>query len=135
VADQAEVIGRMFDAWNADDVEAALELVDPEIELDFLGAPAFFPGIREYYAEHRGFRDWWAVTKEPWEYFRSTPGQFTVEGDKVVVPVRFEAKGRSSGAQVELDFANLYTFRDGLIVKFQAFESLDEAFEAAGIDS
>ncbi len=127
-----DVLRRVFEAWNADDVEAALEFADPEIELDFRGY-VLFPGLREFYAGHDGFREWWAASKEPWEYFRTTPGRFITEGDKAVAPVRFEAKGRSSGVAVELDFANAWTFRGEKIAKFEGFNTLEEALEAAGI--
>jgi ketosteroid isomerase-like protein len=56
------------------------------------------------------------------------------EGDKVVVVVRFEAVGRESGAKVELPFlTNVFELSDGLIMKFEAFYSLEEALEATGV--
>ena len=35
--------------------------------------------------------------------------------------------------EVELDFANFWTFRDGLIVKFRAYQTLEEALEESGL--
>lgn len=130
--ERAEIARRVAEAWNDDDVEAALAYAHPEVELDFRDSP-FFPGLDELYEGHEGFRRWWAANKEPWEYFRAQPQRFICEGDKVVAPVQFEARGRSSGAQVEMDFANVWTFRDGLIVRFQAYLSLEQALEAAGL--
>ena len=48
--------------------------------------------------------------------------------------LRFEAVGRGSGAKVELPYiANVYELRDGLIVKFTTYYSLEEALEAVGL--
>jgi ketosteroid isomerase-like protein len=117
--------------WNDDDLEAAINLVDPKAELSF--QETLFPGLEHSYRGHDGFRKWWRDAKEPFEYWRSEPLDFIREGDKVVAPVHFEAKGIGSGATVEMDLANLWTFRDGLIVRFEAYLSLERALEAAGI--
>jgi ketosteroid isomerase-like protein len=130
--ERVEIARRIVEAWNDDDVEAAVELAHAEVELDFRGT-LIFPGLDELYVGHEGFRRWWRASKEPWEYWRSEPQRFIIEGQKVVAPVHFKAKGRSSGVEVETDIANFWTFRNGLVVRFQAFQTLAEALEAAGI--
>ena len=124
----------MIAAWNADDLEAALEVIHPEAELDFRDTDeALFPGLNELYRGHEGFRSWWHEIKEPFEYWRSEARRFICEGDRVVAPVHFEAKGKSSGVDVELDLVDVWTVRGGVIVRFQAYASLEEALEATGI--
>jgi ketosteroid isomerase-like protein len=119
-------------AWNDDDLDAALELIDPEVELDF-PEEMNFPGVDSSYRGHDGLRKWWRDLREPFEYWRSEPLDFIRDGDKVVAPVHFEARGAGSGATVEMDVANFWSFRDGLIVRFESHESLEQALEAAGI--
>jgi ketosteroid isomerase-like protein len=131
-ADPVEAARRIVEAWNDDDVEACLVLVHPEAELDFRDYP-FFPGLDELYVGHEGFRRWWAEVKEPFEYFHSEAKRFIREGDKVVAPVHFKARGKNSGVEVELDFANFWTFRDGLVLRFEAYPSLELALEAADL--
>jgi ketosteroid isomerase-like protein len=99
--DRERIARRIADAWNDDDVEAALAYAHPEIELDFRDK-VFFPGLDELYVGHDGFRSWWEANKEPWDYFRAELQRFICEGDRVVAPVHFQAKGRSSGVEVEL---------------------------------
>jgi ketosteroid isomerase-like protein len=128
LVDKAREIVR---AWNDDDLEAALELVDPEGEIHF--PELVFPGLESSYRGHEGFRKWWRDAREPFEYWRSEPLDFIRDGDKVVARVHFEAKGEGSGATVEMDLANFWTFRDGLVVRFEAYLSLEQALKAAGI--
>jgi 3-oxoadipate enol-lactonase len=126
-------VRRVIAAWNADDLEAALEVAHPAVELDFRDSEMIFPGLDDFYEGHEGFRRWWVDIKEPFEYWHSEALRFICGGEKVVVPVHFQAKGGSSGAEVELDLGDIFTVRDGLIVRFQAYQSLDEALEAAGV--
>jgi ketosteroid isomerase-like protein len=124
-------IRRVIAAWNAEDLDAALEVIHPEVELDFRAGETLFPGLDEIYRGHEGFRRWWLTIKEPFEYWHSEALRFICEGDRVVAPVHFQAKGGSSGAEVELDLGDVWTVRDGLIVGFEAYPTLGEALEAA----
>jgi ketosteroid isomerase-like protein len=126
-------VRRVIAAWNDDDLEAALEVADPAVELDFRGSETIFPGLDEIYRGHEGFRRWWLTIKEPFEYWHSEAVRFISGGDKVVAPVHFQAKGGTSGVEVELDLGDVWTVRDGLIVRFEAYATLDEALAAAGL--
>ncbi|MGH2923167.1 MAG: nuclear transport factor 2 family protein [Solirubrobacterales bacterium] len=128
------LVRRIFDGWNADDVDAVLAVVDPEVVLDFRTTEAF-PGLREEYRGHDGFREWWRRVREPFEYWNAEPRRLFRDGDKVVADVHFVAKGGSSGVPVEMDFGNFWTFRDGLMVRFEAYPSLDDALASAGMET
>jgi uncharacterized protein len=126
-----EIVRLAFEAWNRDDLDSALLLIHPEAE--WRGPPELFLGVEGVYRGHAGVREWWSAVKEPWEYFKSHIERTLDEGDKVVTVVRFEAVGRESGAKVELPFINAWELRGGLIVKFNAYYSLEEALEAEGM--
>jgi ketosteroid isomerase-like protein len=51
--------------------------------------------------------------------------------DKVLVHPQYEARGASSGAEVELDYWLVATVRQGRILRTQWFVDRDEALEAA----
>jgi ketosteroid isomerase-like protein len=132
--ENVEVVRLVFEAWNRDDVEAALLHVDPDAEWGVPEDPEdLFLGIGGVYRGHAGVREWWNATKEPWEYFKSHTERTLEDGDKVVAVVRFEAVGRESGARVGLPVTNVFELRDDLIVRFTAYRSLEEALEAAGL--
>ena len=53
--------------------------------------------------------------------------------DKVLAHQRNTGRGRTSGAEVELDYWIVITFRDGVIVRDEWFSNRPEALEAAGL--
>ena len=123
---------RAYEAWNRQDLDTFLSAVHPDAE--WRGPGDLFLGIDSVYRGHAGVRDWWNAVKEPWQYFKSHVQRILAGEDKVVTVVRFEAVGRESGVKVELPFlTNVLELKDGLIVKFSAYYSLDEALDAAGL--
>jgi ketosteroid isomerase-like protein len=132
--ENVEVVRRAYDAWNREDLDAFLSVVHPDAKWRGDGVEDLFIGIKTLYQGHAGFREWWNAVHEPWDYFKSHVQRTFVGGDYVVTVVRFEAKGRESGAQVELPFlTNVMGLKDGLIVEFNAYYSLEEALKAAGL--
>jgi ketosteroid isomerase-like protein len=53
-------------------------------------------------------------------------------GDRVLVTVRFRARGRGSGIAVGARLYDLFTLRKGKIVRMDQFSERSEALEAAG---
>ena len=53
--------------------------------------------------------------------------------DKVLVHWRHETRGRASGAEVEINYWIVTTFREGRIARDQWFADRGEALEAAGL--
>jgi ketosteroid isomerase-like protein len=53
--------------------------------------------------------------------------------DKVLVHWRHDVRGRASGADVEINYWIVVTFREGRIARDQWFADRAEALEAAGL--
>ena len=53
--------------------------------------------------------------------------------DKVLVHQRNDVRGGESGVNVEIDYWDVISFRDGKMIREQWFESRAEALEAAGL--
>ncbi len=53
-------------------------------------------------------------------------------GDQVAVLLRYRARGRGSGAEVEGRESALFTFREGKVVRYEWFHGETGAFEALG---
>ena len=60
------------------------------------------------------------------------PEEFVDRGDRVVVTVRLQGRGRGSGVEVDARFYDVYTLRDGLIVRMDQFTERTQALEAVG---
>jgi ketosteroid isomerase-like protein len=53
--------------------------------------------------------------------------------DQVVTFVRQHANPKSGGPEVEMRFAQVWTFRDGLVARMEMYADRDEALQAAGL--
>jgi ketosteroid isomerase-like protein len=78
----------------------------------------------------RDFYRRWAGAFSDWSYELDD----LVEGDdKIVAFVTERGHGRGSGVEVTMQRANVWTFRDGMVVRFQSFGDRDAALAAAGL--
>jgi ketosteroid isomerase-like protein len=111
MSENSELLQAAYDAWNRDDCEAWLELLDPDVEIRTSGA---FPDLSPVYRGHVGAVKFWQQLREPWEVFRIEVEGFEEEGDCVAASIKFHARGVDSGAEVELPFGSGIRVRDGL---------------------
>jgi ketosteroid isomerase-like protein len=120
----AELVRFALASWNDDDFERARTIMHPDVRWYSSGA---FPGFEPLYVGPDQVREWWTALKEPWEKFDILIHELIEEGDKVISLVHFDAVGKESGVAVSLQFGNVFEFRDGLVVRFAAYPSWDEA--------
>jgi ketosteroid isomerase-like protein len=80
-----------------------------------------------------GVRAFFDKTAELFEPIRWDPHEFIAAGRHVVVRAHVVAYGATSGTPIEIDEAQLWTFEDGLIVRLQAFPTIDEAYATARV--
>jgi ketosteroid isomerase-like protein len=106
------------------DVEEALAYADPGI---------VWNPIEELPTQgHEAVRASLAHWKAEWDDYRVVPEEFVDMGDHVVVTVRLGGRGRGSGVEIDARFYDLYTLRDGKIVRMDQFSERSEALEAVG---
>src|SRR5687768_17651956 len=90
--EDVEAVRRGYEAWNRGDFDAALEMVDPEIEWR-PGADAPEAGEHRGRDGFRGFLESWL---ESFEDLRIVPEALLVVGDCLVAMVRQRGRGRGS---------------------------------------
>jgi ketosteroid isomerase-like protein len=116
--------------WREDDLEGALAELPPDFEWLVPG----FPGsqvARGPEATLDFFRDWidqWEDLRVDWELEQSSP-------DTVFAVVHMRGRGRASGVPVELRFAQVWSFRDGVPVRMVYHGDVEEGRRAAGFAS
>jgi ketosteroid isomerase-like protein len=114
------------------DVPALIERFESTIEWDFSRFVGW-PEEQVYYG-HEGLVKFWRAYLSAWGSIVWDLDEFFDAGDQVVVFVRQRARGRTSGVDTEYPpYAQLWTLRDGKIVRFAAYSERDEALEAAGL--
>jgi ketosteroid isomerase-like protein len=129
-SENVRLLARMYEAWDAQDLPAVLELLDPEFELV---NPSYVvhPGIRR---GHRGFVQAMENLHDSFQSYIHVLGEVEDLGDRVLWHTTFRARGRESGAQIDVEEQHLWTLRDGRILRIQWFHDLDEARRAAELD-
>jgi ketosteroid isomerase-like protein len=129
--ENVETLRRGLEAFNRGDVDAALEVLDAEVEW----YPAVQPMLGEMtvYRGHQGVRDMFRNMDEVYLEFRIEDAEFRDLGDRVVATCRIRARGKQSGAESDSPFGYLFDFRNGAVVRARSFLDPKEALEAAGL--
>jgi ketosteroid isomerase-like protein len=129
--ENVEVVRRACDAWLSGDRDAVFEINHPEVEWD----TTHFEGWTENKV-YRGrdevmrFLDEWLAS---WDSYEARVDELLEAGDRVVVFWWQRMTGRGSGVPVELDSAQVWTVRDGLVIRIDNYTDRGEALEAVGL--
>ena len=122
-----------FESLNRGDPEPAFALYHPEVELEL---PREFVGLgldppdrgRE---ERVRFERMWNAQ---WGTVRYEFGEVVDLGDdRVLLVGRFAGSGPGSGADFKNEFAEIFTFSGGRVIREQAFFDHAEALQTAGL--
>jgi ketosteroid isomerase-like protein len=124
-----ETLRRFVEALNRRDFDGALRELHPDAELDWSRSHGLRSGIYRGKAEIKRFVE---ELFDVFEEIKIRPERFIETGEHVVVPDRSFARGRA-GIRVEAANTQVFTFRDGKIVRQQLFRKTEEALEAVGL--
>ena len=129
--ENVELVREAFEKFLAGRSDFGVELLDPEVEWDASETPA--PDTSAVYRGVDGVQRYWREWLAAWDTI-----QFEYElvdaGDRVVALVDQRMRGRSTGIEVPLGkYAHVFTFRNGLIVRWRAYRNQAEALEAVGL--
>jgi ketosteroid isomerase-like protein len=128
--ENVELVQGVYDAASRRDSAAVLALYDEEVELDNTRLHIVSGGV---YRGHEGLRAFFRQWNEAWESVDyQLDDLIDAGGDRVVSVVTRHGRGRSSGAEVEVQVALVWTIRDGKVVRVVWFPTRDEALESAG---
>lgn len=129
--ENVELVRQAFEEFLAGKADFGVGLVHPEAvwdstEMDLLDAVGILRGPE-------GVRAYWRAWLAAWESI-----EFEYElvdaGDSVVALIDQRMRGRASGIEVTLGkYAQVYTFRDGLIVHWKIFTKQADALAAVGL--
>jgi uncharacterized protein len=124
-----KTVQRMYDAFGRGDIGTVLAALDPTIE--WWEAENFIYADNNPYVGHDAvLQGVFARLGGEWEGFSVSPKEVLDAGDTVVGHGHYSGKFRNTGRDVRAQFAHLFTFRDGKIVKFQQYTDTAQ-FKAA----
>lgn len=122
-----ELLRRGYDAFNRRDWDAFVEGLAEDVLLE--QTSAVFDS-RGRFQGRDGFMDSQRELAEAWDDLRYEPLEFHEDGDRVLVIVRFSARGHETGIPFESEIGHLFTIRDGQISKLTVLASRGEAMRA-----
>ena len=130
-SEDLERVREAFDRWNSGDREVDLETIDPEVELhgplaSTQGAPyRGHEGVRQWLADIDGQFGVWELRVDQWR---------ELEDGRVFGLGSIHARGRGSGVELDQPMAWLFAFRDGKVIRYEAFYDPAEGLRAAGLE-
>src|SRR3954453_21771039 len=130
----AAVVDRLrrgYELFNSDGVEGILDLLDPAV--------VWIPqegDLRNPYVGHDGVRRWYRSLESSFQVIRFGPEELIVLGDdRILGVVNLHFRAKSSGVEMDLPYANLWTFgRRGSATRVEMFADVEKARVAAGLN-
>ena len=129
--ENVERLRSAFEEFLRREPRAGADLLDPDVVWDFTDTQIF--DLNRVYHGPEEVSQFWRDWLGAWETV-----EFEYElvdaGDRVVALIDQRMRGRSTDIEVPLGkYAQVWTFRDGLVVHWKSYDSQAEALEAAGL--
>ena len=123
--ENVEKVRAVFAAHNRGDLDAWMDVYDPEAVLEtlLLGTHHGKEAMRSLYEENQANQSGYTVT----------PVELIDAGDKVITVVQVGGAGSASQIALDDQIAFIHTFKNGLVVREQTFRNREEALAAAGL--
>jgi uncharacterized protein len=121
-----EALEQAFDQFARGDFRSATAMYHPDVEwIEHRGVPGGgeFGGLDQV---RQGFRGWLSS----WRDYRLVSLELVEAGDRYFVAVKGSGTGTLSGAYAEDLFFQVWTFRDGAVVRIDNFAEREEALAA-----
>lgn len=116
---------------GVENVEAFWAMLDPDVVWDLRALPLtdLDPVYTGRDAVIKASRHYWGT----WDDYQLDAEEVIDGGSKVVIVVRERMRGRSSGVPLETHWAQVWTFDEGRIVRWEQFSDRASTLEAAGM--
>ena len=140
--ENVEIVRGVMEAYRNPELMALLASgdldlgwVDPEIEWDASRLDEMIPDLAEVYWGHEGVRTYWRRWFEAWRDLEFEIQDVRDAGDDVMVLIRNQRQwGRHTGISTGLPpYAQVFTLRDGKLVRWRTFPDQESAFKAVGL--
>ena len=129
--ENVEVVRAFFEAWNAGDTDAVVELVDADVDyFPSRKLPEARPchGPEEVLRFMGRYLD--AYSRHEW----AIQDVIEVGGDRLLVRVNLRVEGRDSGVKLEGDLYHCFWLRDGRFFRVEDHMTLSGALHALGLE-
>jgi len=128
--ENVEMLRRGFEAFNRGDREGMVADFASTFEYIATGA---IPGSTGVFQGPEGWQRFLGWFWDEFDDARVVLHRLTEAGELVLAELTLQGRGRRSGAEARWDLWQLWTFREGKVVKAQGFTKRLDALEAAGL--
>jgi ketosteroid isomerase-like protein len=112
----------IYATWERGDF-SSVAWADPEIEFEIVGGPD--PGNWTGVA---GMAEGWRQWLGAWHDYIAEPDEYReLDGEHVLVFGRMRGRGKTSGVDVEMEFANVLFIRDSKVIKLCLYANREGA--------
>ena len=128
--ENVEIVKLAMEAYNRRDVDDYAEILTPDFEL-FPAVIGVLEGVS--FRGREGVERHFAELSDTWEEIRVVPEELRDLGDRVLLSLRMEGRGRGSGVPVTSKQWSVIDFRDGKVSRIRSYLDHDDALRAAGL--
>jgi ketosteroid isomerase-like protein len=129
--ENVELLRRGYAAFAEGDVDAVLELIDPDVEVEVrTGRPDVSEG--EVYRGHEGFVRSFGEMMEVFDDFRIELEGLVEAGEQIIASVHVAGRGRASGITIDTRLFHVWSVRNGKAVRLVISNDREQALAAAG---
>jgi ketosteroid isomerase-like protein len=113
------------------------DFTDENVSPDFVWDMSTFAGWpeKQVYEGLDGAREFMRVWLEAWEDWEIEMVEIHDAGDQVVAVMRQRGHSRSTGLEVDMVFAQVFVFEDGLQTRMRMYASGEEGLKATGLST
>jgi ketosteroid isomerase-like protein len=122
---------RAYAAFSRGDIQGAIDAVEPAPDILWIEPEEFYAGGTYHGPE--GVARYLTLSHNASEKVQSVPEEILENGNSILVLVHFQAWPKGGGQPREGHIADVYTVRDGKIVRMQAYSDSDVARRAVGL--
>lgn len=126
-SENVEIVQRATEAFNRRDVDGFAALCTPEVEIVPMRAALEETIYRAPDAVQRFFTE----SDQAWEHLIVETDEIQDLGERVLAQGTLVARGRASGAEVEMKLGWVFEFDGGLIAAIHTHASREDALETA----
>jgi ketosteroid isomerase-like protein len=128
--ENVEIVQRALQAWNRRDLDGALADMHPRAEVDWSESRGLQRGVFRGREQIKHFYEEWL---DVFDQVDIEPQDLLDAGEHVVVPNRSFARGRQ-GVAVTTNSIQVFSMREGKIVRLRLYQDRNTALKAVGLE-
>ena len=132
MAENKKTIEGMYEAFGRGDIPVIIGALDPDVE--WWEAENFiYADNNPYIGPQAVLEGVFARIGNEWEWFTVTPDEVLDAGESIVGRGYYAGKYRQTGREVRAQFAHVFSFRNGKVVKFQQYTDTAQFQKAVSV--